>query len=258
METILEIQRSIAEEQKDKKIAFISSSTSILLLLILTYFTTFFVVPPLPKDTPPLKSDEVIEEMLIDNVEMQKEEGPAGGSGSGVASNHQIAPPTPQTEKIVTSKSSDVKVNSGNSQNHNTNNNTTNTSSSTKHSENPFGTGGSGTTGQGAGNSPFGSGVGNGGDGPGGPGSGAGGRIRLNDPSTNNIIPNQDATINLKVTINADGDVISVSNIASKTTTTDQTIINKVIAAVKRDVRYSKAPGTPNAVQYITVKLYAQ
>ncbi|MES2800509.1 MAG: hypothetical protein V4638_10875 [Bacteroidota bacterium] len=244
------------EVDKDRKIAIISSTTFIVLLLITAYFTTFFVIPKMAIDIPPYNSDDVIEEMLIDNVEMARNDDAAGGSGSGISSNDPVGPPSAQTEKILTSSNSNVQVNSGNSHNHNSNN-STNTSSTTQHSENPFGTGGSGTTGQGAGNSPFGNDVGNGGNGT-GPGAGTGGRVRLNDPNTSGIIPDQDATINLKVTINDQGAILSVSNIPSKTTTTDQTIINKVIAAVKRDVKYSKSPGTTNATQYITVKLYAQ
>ena len=38
----------------------------------------------------------------------------------------------------------------------------------------------------------------------------------------------------------ASGDIVSASNIASKTTTTDQRIINQVISAVKSQVKYSK------------------
>lgn len=245
------------EEEKDRKIAIITSSAAILLLLIVAYFTTFYIMPKLEIDVPPLRSDEVIEEFVIDNLELARNDEDAGGTGGGMGSNDKIAPPSPQTSKIVTDKSSSTNVFSGNSHNNNSTN-ATNGSSTVAHNDNPFGTGGNNTSGTGAGTGPFGNDVGTGGNGPGGPGSGAGGRVRLNDPNTSGIIPDQDATINLKVTINSEGQILAVSNIPSKTTTTDQTIINKVISAVKRDVKYSKAPGTTNSTQYITVKLYAQ
>lgn len=245
------------EEEKDRKVAVITSSAAILLLLIVAYFTTFMILPKLEVDVPPLRSDEVIEEFVIDNLELARNADDAGGTGGGMGSNDKIAPPSPQTSKIVTDKSSSTNVFSGNSHNNNSTN-ATNGSSTVAHNNNPFGNGGNNTSGSGAGTGPFGDDVGQGGNGPNGPGSGSGGRVRLNDPNTSGIIPDHDATINLKVTINADGKILAVSNIPSQTTTTDQTIINQVISRVKRDVKYSKAPGTANTTQYITVKLYAQ
>lgn len=245
------------EEDKDRKIAIITSSVAILLLIIIAFVTPLFLIPKMDIDVPPIKSDEVIEEFLIDNLELARNDSDAGGTGGGMGSNDRIAPPSPQTSKIVTDRSSTTNVFSGNSHNNNSPN-ATNGSSTVAHSNNPFGTGGNNTSGTGAGTGPFGNDVGTGGNGPGGPGSGGGGRVRLNDPNTSGIIPDHDATINLKVTINADGQILSVSNIPSKTTTTDQGIINQVIARVKRDVKYSKAPNTTNSTQYITVKLYAQ
>lgn len=111
-------------------------------------------------------------------------------------------------------------------------------------------------------NNPFGNGGSNVGNAFGHDGSGSGngsasGRVRLNDPETVHIIPNEDCTISLKVTINEFGEVVSVANMTSKTTTTDQRIINQVMVAVKKDVRYSKAPGSPLVNQYITIRLYA-
>jgi len=135
-----------------------------------------------------------------------------------------------------------------------------NTSTTTKESNNPFGSGGNNGT-QGSGTSPFGNdsgpgGSGTGGIGPGRPVSGEG-RTRLNDPSFDHIVTDNDVTIYLKLTINADGVVVS-ANSTSKTTTTDQRIINQVIAAVKNQVKYNKAPGTGLVTQFLLVKINAR
>jgi len=64
-------------------------------------------------------------------------------------------------------------------------------------------------------------------------------------------------TVNLKLTINEEGNVVGATNIPSKTTTTDQRIINQVISAVKSQVKYNKNPGAAMKEVYLTVKLNA-
>lgn len=113
----------------------------------------------------------------------------------------------------------------------------------------PFGSGGSGNgTGKGSGmensDSRFGSG--------GGPGTG--GRTRLNNVSIDHIDCEQDATIYFKLTIDANGDVLSAS-VPPKTTTTDQKLINQVKAAVIQQVKFSKSPGAAPTHIYYTVKI---
>lgn len=239
------------QETNDRKVAIIASSVSLLLFIVIAIFTTFLVQPTVPEDIPPLKSDEVVEEFMIDNVKMMEE---SGGQGGGTPSNDKVDVPKPQTEKYVTQHSSDTKVNSGQS-NNNTANNSNNTSSTTQHSNNPFGTGGDGGgTGSGSGGK-FGNDQGSGGPGPGGNGSGAG-RVRLNDPKVDHIETNVNATIYLKLTINEDGNVVSASS-TSKTTTTDQRIINQVISAVKSQVKYNKDEGAGLVSVYLTVKISA-
>jgi len=114
---------------------------------------------------------------------------------------------------------------------------------------NPFGSGGSGNgAGKGSGmeNSDirFGSGG----------GSGTGGRTRLNNVSIDHIECEQDATIYFKLTIDANGDVISAI-VTSKTTTTDQKLINQVKAAVIQQVKFSKSPGSEPTLMFYTVKI---
>ena len=82
-------------------------------------------------------------------------------------------------------------------------------------------------------------------------------RIRLKDPTVpfypslkSNIV-----YIHLLVEIDENGKVVSARNLPSKTTTTDQIIINDVIIRVKKTAKYDKNPGAPLAEAYITVRI---
>lgn len=117
--------------------------------------------------------------------------------------------------------------------------------------DNPFGTGGSGNAGN----------VGN------GYGSGSWGntgvgkrkeRVRFTNINIESLEIKEEATIYLKLTIDEMGRVIYVQNIRSKTTTTDQVLINKIMDAVKKQVRYSKDPGSPIVKQFYTIKVKPQ
>ncbi len=110
---------------------------------------------------------------------------------------------------------------------------------------NPFGSGGYGNgTGMSYGSNGSGSGS----------GPGMGGRTRLNNVSIDHIECEQDATIYLKLTIDENGDVLSAS-VTSKTTTTDEQLINQVKAAVIQQVKFSKSPGTAPTIMFYTVKI---
>lgn len=243
--------RAIADK-KDIQKGWIAAIISIAIIIIYLFLFTFEMADPPPQEYVMQTETVFPEELDLKNLKVD-----VGNSGSGSPTDDPIAEPKPQVEEVLsTTKPSNTKTNSGKSNKTNSKTNSNNTATTTTQSNNPFGTGGNNGK-QGSGNSPFGNDTGTGGDGPGGPGGGEG-RTRLNDPETGHIIPDKDAVVHLKVTINANGDIISVVNNPSKTTTTDQRIINQVIAAVKKDVRYSKSPGSPNAIQFITVKLYAQ
>jgi len=241
------------EESKDRKVGVITSGSTMLIMIIALYFTTFFVSPPLPIDIPPLRSDEVIEEFQIDNVELES----GGGSGSGTPSNDRVDTPKEQSQHYVTQNSSNTHVFSGNS-NNNTGHNATNGSSTTTQSNNPFGTGGDGGgNGSGSGTG-FGNDAGNGGEGPGGNGNGNGtGRTRLNNLNTDHIKSSENASIYLILTINAEGKVVSAKSISSKTTTTDTRLINQFISAVKDQIKYNKDPGAGLVSVYFSAKLIA-
>jgi len=221
-------------ESKGKKIAYISSSSFLTILILVAYFTTFYIQNAVPADVPPIKSDEVIEEFIVENVEIKDMGGSAGG---GTPTNDKVAPPAVQSEKFVTGNQSSDKVFSGNSNNQNGKNATNGSSTSTK-GDNPFGTGGSGG-GNGSGKGPFGgSDDGESGNGPSGAEKGKE-RVRLKNAKLPDYQTDFDAKIHLKLSINTNGDVFAAYYIKSNSTCTDQNIINKVIAEVISQVKYS-------------------
>lgn len=92
-----------------------------------------------------------------------------------------------------------------------------------------------------------------------GSGSGGGsGRVRLTDINVQNLNSDVDAKIYLKMRIDSDGNVVSAQNIASNTTTTNQILINKVIDAVRKQVKYNKEPGAPLSTTFMTISIKAQ
>ena len=228
------------DENKERKIATVTASLFISLLLIAACFIHLFIQAPLPKDLPPLRSDEVVEEFVIDNVEIAKT---GGRSGGGTENNSPINPVKQDNPNTI--KGNDFKDPS---------NNGTNTGT------NPFGTNGTGGgngTGNGSLNGP-GSGEGDGGEGIGnGPGNGIH-RVRLNDPILPKYKTDVDIKVHLKLIINSEGKVLSGNNIASKTTTTDQRIINGVISEVIRQVRYKQDKSAGTQYTYVTCIVRAQ
>jgi hypothetical protein len=224
------------------KIGVITSCFAIFLLITVLYSTTSFINNIISDNIYSLNTKEVIEDNKVDSLELESE--------IAIQRNYKVDTPKEQSQHS-SAESSKTHVFSGNS-NNNTGYNTTNGSSTAIQSNNPFGTGGDGV-GNGSVIGTSADVQGFGGDGPAGPGSGEG-RKRLNDPSIDHIATDVDITINLKVTVNSEGIVVSALS-TSKTTTTDQRIINQVIAAVKNQVKYSKAPGSGLVTQYITVKI---
>ena len=88
--------------------------------------------------------------------------------------------------------------------------------------------------------------------------SGGSGRVRLTDPNVQNLNSDVDAKIYLKMRIDSDGNVVSAQNIASKTTTTNQILINRIIDAVRKQVKYNKEPGAPLSTTFMTISIKAQ
>jgi hypothetical protein len=76
----------------------------------------------------------------------------------------------------------------------------------------------------------------------------------LNNVSIDHLENDHDATIYFKLTIDANGDVLSAL-VTPKTTTTDQQLINKVKEAVIQQVKFSKSPGSAPTIMFYTVKI---
>lgn len=239
---------------KDRKIAVLTSIGGILGFLLITFLIRFAINPPLPIDVPPLNSDEVIEMFEIDNVQIQASR---GGTGGGTPADAKVDKPQAQTEQILTKNSPNgTEHRSGKSDFH-SDNNSDNPTSTVKKSNDPFGTGG-GDSGEGTGRGgKFGSDEGTHGTGPGGNGNGDG-RVRLNEPNVDNIQSDVSCKVGLKLTINADGQVVSAVTVSKNTTTSDQRIVNQVKNAVINQVRYNKVKGAGLEAVYLTVKVDAK
>lgn len=180
-----------------------------------------------------------------------------GGGGSGTASNAKYDPtPNPMVDKQNTIDKSDVRAPSGKG-NQTNSDNKTNTATTTNYNPFAHGTGGAGGGnhgGQGTGlGDDNGSGKGDG-DGP-----GTGGRVvrkLVKAPNTNNIQSDEACKVVLNVTINADGDVVSTSPDRDGSTA-NATIISQVSSLVKREAKYSAAPGARNVTVKLTVRITA-
>jgi hypothetical protein len=227
-------------------------------IFIFLYFTLIFlkIVTSSPEPIEDIiEIEKSPEEITIHKFETSEKSG--GGSGTEVKAPVQDKF-TPQTEKIVTDPNSESSATNakGNSNHSNSEHNTENESSTTKAAPNPFGTGGSGGGSGGGNGKGFGKDDGNG-SGKGN-GDGVKARIRLNDPNTEGIESDQNCKIYLKLTINAEGDIIKGENIVSKTSTTNQIIINQIIANVKSQVKYNKREGSDHEIVFLTVNLAAK
>jgi hypothetical protein len=97
------------------------------------------------------------------------------------------------------------------------------------------------------------------GEGPSGSGDGPGkSRKRLSDVSLPSYDTDYDCKIHLKLSINSNGDVFAATCIKSKSTCTDQNIINKVIAEVIKQVKYDKDADSEIVYSFYTVQIDAK
>jgi hypothetical protein len=233
----------------DKRKGIIVSISVILILFIYLKFAYFLMADPPPKVIPVKTSLNIPQELEIQHLKVE-------GGGSGTPKDAPITKePQTQTEKLATKSESRTEINTGQSNSTNSPN-SQNEASTTSRSNNPFGSGGSG----GGNSSGNGRGFGNDtGDGI-GKGDGDGGkplepRIRLTEPEV--IESNQSGIVHLRVTINAEGNVIQVSNLTNQTTITDQRIINQVVSMVKSKIKYNKKPGTRPQSQTLQINVKA-
>lgn len=232
--------------EKDKQFGIVAAVLSLLIIAIYLLLASFQFADPAPKDIP-LTAEMPIDELVMEELKIE-----AGGAGGGTPSDDEVAPPTPQVTNVVTQTDSKVTVPKGKSNKTNTKNPSDNTSTTTVQGPNPFGGGAGGGSGGGTGGA-FGSDSGKEGSGGTGTGSGAG-RSRYNEISTDNIYTGIEIVVRLQLTIDADGKVVSAVNM-SGTTTTDQKIINQVIAAAKSQLKYNKEPGAGLQKVFYTVKI---
>lgn len=82
-------------------------------------------------------------------------------------------------------------------------------------------------------------------------------RVRLNNVDIQNIEVAKDATINYQLTVDAVGNVLAFSLAGIRDMSLDQALVNKVGAAIKKQVKYNKAKGSPMVYQYYTIHIEA-
>lgn len=235
-------------EKKDQRIGIIAAVLFLGMIFAILLLITYQIAdpPPVPFVQP---ATTELEQLEMENLKVE-----VGGGSEGTPSDDPVTKPKPVTEKVLTKTDNpDTKTPTGEASSTNTAS-SNNTEANTKKADNPFGTGGSSESGTGT--SAFGQDAGAAGSGPGGVGDGKG-RIRLNDPVVDNIVSDANHRINLRLTIDAQGNIIAIKNIASQTTTNDQRILNQVKAAVKAQVKYNKKPNAGLEIVYLTVNLNA-
>ncbi len=249
---------TIEVEGINKKDSFFGVFFSLAFFALLMLWLTLITISQINEE--PL--EDIIEiEKTPDQItmhEFETSEKQGGGSGTPTDAPYQ-KDYTLQAEKTVRDPNSTSTNTAIQGQSNHTNQNkSTDNKASTNNPDsdlkfNSGGTGGGNNGGKGKG---FGNDEGNG-SGP-GKGEGKAPRIRLNDPNTNNISSDQSCKISLKMTINAEGDIIRAENLTSKTTTTNQVVINQVIANVKSQVKYNKVSGSASETVYLTVNIAAK
>jgi hypothetical protein len=89
-------------------------------------------------------------------------------------------------------------------------------------------------------------------------GASCGNRTRLTDPNFKmlSLVLDQKETFFMKAQIDSIGNVVSISNLASKTTCKDLEMINKVLDAVMEQVKYCKKPGAEVELVYLTIHIH--
>jgi hypothetical protein len=252
-------QRPVVDK-KDQTKGIIVAVLIIAAIIIYLKFVFYLMADPPPKDYPVVTELNLPEELQLEKLVI---EGGSSGGGSGTPSDDKVTPkPEEQTEKIITREEATSTVDTGESNKTNATE-SKNEASTTVKSKNPFGSGGDGDL-DGIGSGEV-FGIDNGDERVKGDFSGNGNRNgigngkarekrkREHDPDP--FYAEKQATIYLQVTINAEGDVIKAINLNSKTTTTDQRLINQVVLNVKSKVKYNKMPGTTPQIQNLQIEV---
>ncbi len=237
-------------DKMDARKGLIASLVLMLVAFLLLSFMYYEIPDPLPEDTV-VKATTEIDEIVLKELKME------GGAGGGEPTDAPIDEPKPQTEQVITNNRPEQTTVPTGQSTHTNANNQENTASTTQQSDNPFAQGGSGG-GQGGGNGTgFGSDNGNTAGTGNGNGTGAAGRTRLNNVSVGGIYIDTDAKIGYKLTVDAQGNVIAFTTVKGNTTTTNQSLINKIGFAIKKQVKYNKASGASLVYVFYTVYVKA-
>jgi hypothetical protein len=237
-------------DPKDVKVGLVSALSAIFVLMILLFLITYQIADPPAQDVV-VRAEAVIDEILLKDLKLE-----SGSIGGGSPSNDRIDKPKEQIQEIITGKSKRSSAKSGKS-NKTNGNDANNEASTTVQSQDPFGSGGSGGK-NGAGNGPF-SGPSNSDDGDGGLGKVNGeSRLRISNANLPQYDIDYESNIHLQLTVNANGEVVAAKSIKSKTTCSDQRIINQVINEVMRQVKYKKENGAGLVYTFYTVKILAK
>ncbi|MFK7784193.1 MAG: hypothetical protein AB8B56_03695 [Crocinitomicaceae bacterium] len=236
---------------RDKRIGIISAVVLVILTLLFLYLMKYEIPNPLPT-MKKVQTVAQIDQIVLKDLKVE------GGAGGGTPNNAKEADPKPTRQEAITntSKPSKTTTTTGGKGTTTNSNNTTNTSGGNE-SSNPFGDGGTGG-GQGGGNGPgFGEDSGEGKGTGNGIGFGSKNRTRLNNVNVHDISIETDARIYYKLTVDNKGNVVAFSHQASNTTTTNLNLINKIGVAIKKQVKYSEAPGAPLEYQFYTINVRA-
>lgn len=236
--------------KEDRRIGAISALFVLIVSFIILNLLSYTIADPRPKDI--VLKVEALPEIILRNLTL---EGGGSGNPTNAPKTNKVTPQTTKTIRDKNSKSESEDV-QGESNHSNQNKSSENKASTTVYSEFSFKPGGSGNGSEGGEGKGFGKDNGSGA----GPGDGDGKkpRVRLNDPNNNNISSDQSCSVSLKLTINGEGAVIKAENLVSKTSTTNQIVINQVIANVRSQVRYNKKEGASAEIVYLTINLSAR
>jgi len=248
----------VSNKEDIKKSRFFSAIIIATLLFLISLIHISSVTDP------PVHS-EITREVPIEFLEIaleptKKEGGSEGGSGTPSSAPLNKKNPPQQKQLLSTNDPVATPIKMGKSNKTNSDKPSNNTASTSIQNNNPFSRGGSGGGTEGGSGGVFGTDNGLGGKGTGagkGAGSGRGAnRVRYNEISTDNIYTNAEIKVQLILNVNENGQVISGRTVGSGTTTSDQQIIGKVLAACKAQLKYK--PSDSMTEEYYTALIKPQ
>jgi hypothetical protein len=229
-------------DPNDVRAGLVSAVASIILLMILLFIITYQIADPPPQDAV-VTADAVIDEILLKDLKLE-----SGSIGGGSPSNDRVDKPKEQIQEIITGKSKRSSAKSGKS--NKTNGNDANNEASTTVKDH-FGGGGGGGGGYELSREDNSD-----------PGDEEPKKrksiIRKNEVSLPQFHIDYLSYIHLKLTVNANGEVLAAECIKSKTNCSDQSIINQVIKEVIRQVKYNKENGADLIHTFYTVEILAK